>query len=451
MAPNWSAIVLSRVDADIPRAGSCDRQAGGTRLDGIALPRRAASRAVSTRDAPAGGLLSRGRYCRDPGDIRCNLALGKLLYRRGQYRGAEEHFRAAIERATRHNPNPADGECHYNLGLALGGSGQVRRRGGRLPEIDVAHFLPGLRLFPIGDELPARRGDWAAAEELLRRALDRNARHHQAAHLLMVCARRTGQTEDALELADGELKRDPFNFGVLFEEAFSLGGDWSDCDRRMRDSSHNYLELAIDYAAAGRYERAIAVLRSTISSALPSNRTHRSCTITWPISSGAMGDAAAAIHYSKLGAKLHRQGFFPNRREDLAVLQVGRGAIAGRLSRLVRHRQFALQQAPLRRSDSRLGGGPRSGRRLPAAAPQLGSRVFQSARRRLRGLEVAGRSVPAQSGRCPRALRAGSARQAIESRRRRATRSTCNASELRQPPRRPDDRANHAAQPIRPT
>ena len=76
----------------------------------------------------------------------------------------------------------------------------------------------------------------------------------------MVALVEQDKREDALELADSELKRDPFNFGVLFEEAFSLGGDWSDCDRRMRDSSHNYLELAIDYAAAGRYERAIAVL-----------------------------------------------------------------------------------------------------------------------------------------------------------------------------------------------
>ena len=59
---------------------------------------------------------------RDPGDIRCNLALGRTLYRRGQYCAAESLFDAAIERATRHNPNPASGECHYDLGLALVGS-----------------------------------------------------------------------------------------------------------------------------------------------------------------------------------------------------------------------------------------------------------------------------------------------------------------------------------------
>ena len=56
---------------------------------------------------------------RDPGDARCNTALGKLLLRRGRFTEAEGHFRRAIERLTRHNPNPYDGEPHFQLGRTL--------------------------------------------------------------------------------------------------------------------------------------------------------------------------------------------------------------------------------------------------------------------------------------------------------------------------------------------
>ena len=60
----------------------------------------------------------RETLARDRGDIRCNLALGRLFYRRGLYCESEDCFRIAVERATRHNPNPVDGESFYNLGLA---------------------------------------------------------------------------------------------------------------------------------------------------------------------------------------------------------------------------------------------------------------------------------------------------------------------------------------------
>ena len=54
---------------------------------------------------------------RDPLDSRCNNALGLWHLRRGEFTEAEQHFRRAIERMRRRNPNPPDGEAFYNLGL----------------------------------------------------------------------------------------------------------------------------------------------------------------------------------------------------------------------------------------------------------------------------------------------------------------------------------------------
>ncbi|MDF2580280.1 MAG: hypothetical protein K0S49_1859, partial [Microbacterium sp.] len=54
---------------------------------------------------------------RDSGDARSNTALGASAYARGEYDVAAGYLRAAVERLTFRNPNPADGEAHYRLGL----------------------------------------------------------------------------------------------------------------------------------------------------------------------------------------------------------------------------------------------------------------------------------------------------------------------------------------------
>src|ERR1700761_5755792 len=56
---------------------------------------------------------------RDAGDSRAQHAIGRWHMRRGEFVKAEQHFRAAIARLTERNPNPYDGEPHYNLGLTL--------------------------------------------------------------------------------------------------------------------------------------------------------------------------------------------------------------------------------------------------------------------------------------------------------------------------------------------
>ena len=56
---------------------------------------------------------------RDPLDSRCNNALGLRHLRRGEFAQAETHFRHALQRLLRRNPNPYDGEALYNLGLTL--------------------------------------------------------------------------------------------------------------------------------------------------------------------------------------------------------------------------------------------------------------------------------------------------------------------------------------------
>ena len=62
---------------------------------------------------------------RDETDVRLNNAYGSLLFRRGKIKESEKYFRQAIEKLTRSNPNPENGEPLYNLGLCLKFQGRL--------------------------------------------------------------------------------------------------------------------------------------------------------------------------------------------------------------------------------------------------------------------------------------------------------------------------------------
>ena len=62
---------------------------------------------------------------REPGDVRCNNAMGLLWMRKGEFAKAEAHFRTAIKTLTQRNPNPYDGEPYFNLGWSCRMQGKI--------------------------------------------------------------------------------------------------------------------------------------------------------------------------------------------------------------------------------------------------------------------------------------------------------------------------------------
>jgi tetratricopeptide (TPR) repeat protein len=256
---------------------------------------------------------------RDAGDLRCNQALGALLYRRGMYREAERCFRLAVERATTHNPNPADGDCFYFLGLAEAVQGKVADAERSLHKATWSAACQDKAWFQLA-RIALRREAWSEAEDLLLKCLSRNSVHHQAIHLLLVAYVKQGKTAHARELAERELANDSFNHGVLFEAAYALDGGWEACDVRLRDSSHNYMELAIDYTAGGLLDRGVAVLERYLQRA--GDRSDDPLALYYLADfQEKRGDPVAALSLSYQAASQVRNGFFPNRLEDVAVLQ----------------------------------------------------------------------------------------------------------------------------------
>ena len=195
---------------------------------------------------------------RDPGDVRCNNALGLWYLRRAQPAKAEPYFRRAIATLTARDPNPYDGEPYFNLGLALV----------QLERLDEAYdaFFKAVWNAAWQDagyfclaQIASRKGDHEKALELAERSLVRNWHNHRCRHLITALLRTLGRSAKAAAFAADSLVLDHFNVGCLFEQVLLAGQDPGAAQQEARQrllaisrgDVHTHIEYALDYAAAG--------------------------------------------------------------------------------------------------------------------------------------------------------------------------------------------------------
>ncbi|WP_372808707.1 tetratricopeptide repeat protein, partial [Pontiella sp.] len=194
---------------------------------------------------------------RDPGDSRCNNAMGLLLVRRGKFADAEPYFRKAVKRATLRNPNPYDGESYYNLGLCLKLQGKFDDAFDAFYKAVWNDAWQCAGYFELA-RIACRRGDLEEALELVERSLSRNTNHHKARHLKIALLRNMNRTNEALAEIETTLQADPIEFGALYEQK-RISGE-SEFDALIRGYVHNYIEIALDYAHAGCFGDALDLL-----------------------------------------------------------------------------------------------------------------------------------------------------------------------------------------------
>jgi len=185
---------------------------------------------------------------RDPSDARCNNALGLWHLRRGEFEPAETHLRHAVERLTRHNPNPYDGEPYYNLGLCLRFLGREDEAGEAFAKAawNQAWKAPACHALA---ELDCRRQDWTAALNQLNATLQVANDNLRARDLKAIVLRRLGRAEEASLLLRENLALDPLDWW-----AKHLDGQKLACDSQVR------LDIAHDCARAGLWEDAEELL-----------------------------------------------------------------------------------------------------------------------------------------------------------------------------------------------
>lgn len=143
---------------------------------------------------------------RDSTDSRNNHALGLLYLRRGLYKKAEKYLRKAVEKITKHNPNPIDGESLYNMGLCLRLRGQYKeaykyfyKSAWNAAHQDNAYFQLAC--------LDARNTNWKDALHHINKSIQRNVLNPKARHLKAVVLRKLKQYEEAIRFGRPVLNR----------------------------------------------------------------------------------------------------------------------------------------------------------------------------------------------------------------------------------------------------
>jgi tetratricopeptide (TPR) repeat protein len=258
---------------------------------------------------------------REPGDSRCSTALGLLLLKRGRFREAEGHFRAAVATLTRHNANPAQGEAHFHLGHALLLQGRDREACDALskaawcaPVKDAAHTLLA--------QLDARRGQLDGALRHLDLALERNSLNYLARGLRAAVLRRLGRDAAARDEAGRLVRDEPLDHAARFELALldRTEDRWQALERLARRHAPTILEVALPYAACGFYPEALRLLglaedaqgrvQGPEAQLVPYYRA-------WFLHRSGAPEAAASLAQARAQ---DMDGCFPNRLEDFQLL-----------------------------------------------------------------------------------------------------------------------------------
>jgi tetratricopeptide (TPR) repeat protein len=265
---------------------------------------------------------------RDPKDIRNNNALGLWLLRRGQFAKSEPYFRKAIETLISRNPNPYDGEPYYNLGLCLKMQGRLQEAYNAFYKATWSSAWQDSGFFSIA-QIDLALGNYEQALEHIQHALDRNARNSKAMAVKVFTLRKLGLYKTALPVCTTALEKDRFNLSIYFEQykLYEALGDTVAAQRSLdqlaqlaRGYAHNYFEYALDYMAAGLYQEAIDLLQFA---------AEKSAGLQSPMlwyylgmAHQQSGRTEQALAFFQKGSQADGRGCFPNRLEDIAVLQM---------------------------------------------------------------------------------------------------------------------------------
>lgn len=243
---------------------------------------------------------------RDAGDARCNLALGRWHLRRGRFAEAEHHLRTSIARLTRRNPNPADGEAHYQLGRCLRFLGRDDEAAESFAKAAWNQAWQSASWHALA-ELECAHPRWTAALDLLDRTLRLNADHLPARNLRVAVLRKLGREDDATAQLRANLTLDPLDWW-----ARHLVGEKLTCDTQVR------LDLALDYARAGFFDQALDVLKD----AQPEPHSGTAPLLAYYRAwiSHQLGNAAAEKKHLAAATRAAADYCFPARLEEIVIL-----------------------------------------------------------------------------------------------------------------------------------
>lgn len=258
---------------------------------------------------------------RDATDIRCNNAIGLWYLRRGQFQTAGPYFRKAVEKLKFHNSNPYNGEPLFNLGLCLKYQKQYKEAYGHLYKSTWNAAMQDNAYLHMG-YISAINSNWEDAMKFSQQSIYKNRNSLLARHLYALSLRVSGNPERAIEFNKETLLIDSFDFAAMFEMYkcyLNTGGDANKVIRQIkdmiRDRSHTYIEIAIQYANAGQYADAANFLSFFTDNATDPLTFYFSAFYEY-----ASGNSDDALILLQKGFNCSPDRVFPNRIGDIEVL-----------------------------------------------------------------------------------------------------------------------------------
>ncbi|MGB4414643.1 MAG: DUF5107 domain-containing protein [Paludibacter sp.] len=256
---------------------------------------------------------------REPGDSRCNNAIGLLLMRKGQFAKAESYFHKAIETLTDLNPNPYDGEAYYNLGMCLKLQGKMNESYDALFKASWNAAWQDAAFLALA-QIDTMNGNYAQALDLVEQSLIRNWHNHKSRQLKVSILRKLGRTKEALVWIEDSLKIDYFNVGCQYEKYLITNNeaDLQEVKTITRGWVHNYIEYALDFSAAGLYWEASELLKIQLE--FDANK-YPMVFYALGYFANRTGNKTAAKEFYQQAEKCLPDYCFPNRQEEVIILQ----------------------------------------------------------------------------------------------------------------------------------
>ena len=250
---------------------------------------------------------------RDPLDARCNNAIGLWHLKRGEFQLAEDCFRKSIERLTRRNANPYDGESYYNLGLVL------RYLGRDEDAYDAFYKAVWNQAWQAAGyhalaELDCLKGHWAIALDHLERALRLNTDNLRARNLKVMVLRQLGEDVESARCLTATLELDPLDAWARHL-----------ADKDWKSETQVALDLAHDLARTGFYAKAAELLENVdalrpASGEADGARPLLHYTLGWL--EEKLGRRKSALNRFADAAALSPDYCFPARLEEIGILEL---------------------------------------------------------------------------------------------------------------------------------
>lgn len=186
---------------------------------------------------------------RDPSDVRLNNAYGLLLLKKCYIKESENYFRKAVEKQTRSNPNPINGDSYYNLGLSLFYQDKLEQAYDCFYKA-IWNFETQSNSYLFLSLILCRQGKWKNALEFIDKSLLSNPYNTRALNVKTMLLRALKENfNDNIKLT---LKIDCINLIALYLQGTSI--------EKYLTSPTLLIDLSLEFANAGFYKDAIGLL-----------------------------------------------------------------------------------------------------------------------------------------------------------------------------------------------